>query len=234
MKLPRHAEIWLAPYLKDRLRRAVRPAKPKRAWVAITDHYEPLGAGASVETALGRVAKWRDKWPRIADDAPRDAAGRRPQYSFFYPQEEYRRDLLEGIAEMVRLGVGDVEVHLHHDNEQRESFIRKVTEFCRRLTDDHGLASPAGRPHRLRFHSWQLGARQLTPGWKVVRPQRRNRPAARSGLLRRFHHAVAAFGDPGARGQPDLLVHEQLRQSPAVVRSRNRSHGWWWQHAEIC
>jgi len=127
------------PYLKDRLRRTLRPAKPKRAWVAITDHYEPLGMGASVETALDRVAKWRDKWPRIAEDAPRDAAGQRAQYSFFYPQEEYRHDLLEGIAEMVRLGVGDVEVHLHHDNEQRETFIAKVTEFCRRLADDHGL-----------------------------------------------------------------------------------------------
>jgi hypothetical protein len=139
MKLPRHAEIWLLPYLKDRLRKGMRPTKPKRAWVAITDHYEPLGMGASDETALSRVAQWRDKWPRIADEAPRDAAGQRPQYSFFYPQEEYRRDLLDGIAEIVRLGVADVEVHLHHDNEQRDSFIRKVTEFCGRLTEDHGL-----------------------------------------------------------------------------------------------
>jgi hypothetical protein len=139
MKFPRHAEIWLVPYLRDRLSRTMRPTRPKRAWVAITDHYEPLGMGASQETALGRVAQWRDKWPRIADDAPRDAAGQRPQYSFFYPQEEYRRDLLDGIAEMVGLGIGDVEVHLHHDKEQRDSFIRKVTEFCRRLRDDHGL-----------------------------------------------------------------------------------------------
>jgi hypothetical protein len=136
MKLPRHAEIWLVPYLKDRLR--TRP-KPKRAWVAITDHYEPMGMGASLETALARVARWRDRWPRIAGDAPRDAAGQCPQYSFFYPQEEYQSALLDGIAEMVRLGVGDVEVHLHHDREQRESFISKVTEFCRRLRDDHGL-----------------------------------------------------------------------------------------------
>ena len=139
MKLPRHAEIWLAPYLKDRLRKGLRPTKPKRLWVAITDHYEPLGMGASVETALGRVARWRDKWPRIAGDAPQDAAGQCPQYSFFYPQEEYRRDLLDGIAEIVSLGAGDVEVHLHHDNEQPETFIRKVTEFCQRLTNDHGL-----------------------------------------------------------------------------------------------
>ena len=139
MKLPRHAELWLAPYLKDRLRKAIRHKKPKRAWVAITDHYEPLGMGASVEVALGRVAHWRDNWTRIADDAPRAEAGQRAQYSFFYPQEEYRRDIVDGIAEMVRLGVGDVEVHLHHDNEQSVCFIQKVTEFCSRLTGDHGL-----------------------------------------------------------------------------------------------
>lgn len=139
MELPRHAELWLIPYLKDRLRKAGRTARPKRAWVAITDHYEPLGMSTSVEDALERVAKWRDRWPRIADDAPRDAAGQRPQYSFFYPQEEYRRDLLEGIAEIVRLGVGDVEVHLHHENERRESFIQKITEYCYRLRDHHGL-----------------------------------------------------------------------------------------------
>ena len=113
--------------------------KPKRAWVAITDHYEPLGQGASVATALRRVAQWRDRWPRIADNAPRDSAGQRPQYSFFYPQEEYRRDILDGIAEIVRLGIGDVEVHLHHENEKRDTFIQKLTEFCHRLTDDHNL-----------------------------------------------------------------------------------------------
>jgi hypothetical protein len=139
MKLPRHVEIWLFPYLKDRLRRSTHSVKVKRAWVAITDHYEPMGQGASLETAVRRVGRWRDTWPRIADDAPRDAAGQRPQYSFFYPQEEYRRELLDGIAEMVKLGVGDVEVHLHHNNEKRDTFIQKVTDFCRRLTDDHGL-----------------------------------------------------------------------------------------------
>jgi hypothetical protein len=47
--------------------------------------------------------------------------------------------LLDGIAEMVRLGVGDVEVHLHHDHEKRDTFIKKIDEFCCRLTEDHGL-----------------------------------------------------------------------------------------------
>ncbi len=139
MKLPRHAEIWVAPYVKDRVRSAMRRVPPKRAWIALCDHYEPLGRSPSLDRALEKVAEWRDKWPRIAEDAPRDAAGKQPQYSFFYPQEEYRRDLLNGVAEIVRLGVGDVEVHLHHENERADTFIQKVKEFCRRLTDEHGL-----------------------------------------------------------------------------------------------
>lgn len=139
MSLPRHAEIWLAPYLRDRLRKATNPVKPRRAWVMIGDHYEPLGMSQSADEALGRVAAWQKKWPSIAKAAPKDAAGQCPQYTFFYPQEEYRSDLLEGIAAMVRLGVGDVEVHLHHDREQPEAFLRKVKEFCRRLSDGHGL-----------------------------------------------------------------------------------------------
>jgi hypothetical protein len=139
MILPRHAEIWLGPYLKDRLRRNLRPVKPKRAWVTIVDHYEPIGKRGTLEAAFQRVAQWRQKWPEIAHNAPRDAAGQCPQYSFFYPQDEYHREVLDGIVEMVRIGVGDVEVHLHHQDEQRDSFVEKISEFCRRLRNDHGL-----------------------------------------------------------------------------------------------
>lgn len=139
MKLPRHAEIWLLPFLRERRQRHARGNAPKRVWVAITDHYEPLGLGASASTALRRVAQWRERWPRIASDAPPDTARQMPQYSFFYPQEEYRRDVVEGIAEIVRLGVADVEIHLHHENETPAVFTRKITEFCEQLTDNHGL-----------------------------------------------------------------------------------------------
>lgn len=139
MSLPRHAELWLAPYVKERLRRKLHPVKPRRAWVVITDHFEPLGMSTSVQEALRRVSQWRDRWPRIADNAPRGADGQPAQYCFFYPQEEYRRDLVDGIAEIAQLGVADVEVHLHHDHDNHASFVTKITDYCRRLTDDHGL-----------------------------------------------------------------------------------------------
>jgi hypothetical protein len=205
MKLPRNAEIWLAPYLRERLKRRLRPVKPKRAWVAITDHYEPLGMGASLQTALGRVARWRERWPRIAEDAPRDAAGQRPQYSFFYPQEEYQREVVERVAEIARLGVGDVEVHLHHDEERRQNFIDKVMEYCRRLTGEHGL---------LRQQEGRTAARR-----QMVRAGRGDCDLARSGLLCGFHHALGSIADAGADGESDLLVHEQRGRKPALLRS---------------
>jgi hypothetical protein len=139
MNLPRHAELWFAPYLKQRARRAVQGLPPERVWLTIADHYEPLGMGVGIAKARERVAQWRDRWPRISADGPTDSAGQQPQYTFFYPQEEYHKELLETIAQMVRGGVGDVEVHLHHDHETPDAFRGKVNEFCARLSEEHGL-----------------------------------------------------------------------------------------------
>ncbi|HTD95883.1 MAG TPA: hypothetical protein VK627_03110 [Edaphobacter sp.] len=139
MNLPRHAEIWLPGYIRDRARRLGDHTKAKRLWVSITDHYEPLGGKVSTETAVRRVGRWQDAWPGIAEAAPRDADGKRPCYSFFYPQEEYRPELLEPLAEMTREGIGDVEIHIHHEDETAEGFVQKMSMFCRQLRDDHGL-----------------------------------------------------------------------------------------------
>src|SRR5580658_6457245 len=65
MTLPRHAEIWLPGYARDRLR--VRGRKPvKRVWLAFTDHFEPLWSRADEDTASRRVGRWATNWPRIA------------------------------------------------------------------------------------------------------------------------------------------------------------------------
>jgi hypothetical protein len=92
-----------------------------------------------METARQRVQRWQDAWPKIAEAAPRDSEGRQPKYSFFYPQEEYRSELLEPLAEMTRAGIGDVEVHIHHDKETADGFREKIRTFCRQLREDHGL-----------------------------------------------------------------------------------------------
>jgi hypothetical protein len=138
VKLPRSANLWLPSYLRDR---ATRPfAGPaKRLWVALTDHYEPMGGKASLDTGLARVAKWENLWPSIAASAPRDSTGRPPCFTFFYPEEEYRYEIVAPLAELSRSGTTDVEIHLHHSNDNSASITEKIRVFKRRLHEDHGL-----------------------------------------------------------------------------------------------
>lgn len=133
----RYANHWVPSYLASRMRRRSEPA-PAHVWLVIADHYEPLWNGADLSTARQRVSRWRERWPEIAG-RHRDALGRRPVYSFFYPQEEYRHELVEPIAEMCRDGIGDVEVHIHHDGEGQERFVDKMKRFLEALHTDHGL-----------------------------------------------------------------------------------------------
>ena len=133
----RNAHRWLPEYLWWRLRRR-QAAPPSHLWFVIADHFEPLWQRPSPEVARERVARWRAAWPRIAE-AHRDARGRPPVYTFFYPEEEYRPELLEPLAEMTRLGVADVDVHLHHDQDSEQSFVDRLGGYLQALDGSHGL-----------------------------------------------------------------------------------------------
>jgi len=133
----RNAHLWLPGYVAARLR-ARHPSRPRRVWLTIGDHFEPLWNRVSHATALERVARWRKAWPEIAA-RHHDAAGRPPQYTFFYPQEEYHPDLLQPLAEMRDLGIGDVDVHIHHDGEGEQNFVDRMSGFIEALTTRHGL-----------------------------------------------------------------------------------------------
>src|SRR5512143_2519833 len=89
----RNAHLWLPGYLWDRLRRHAE-APARTAWVTIADHFEPLWKRPPEKVASERVASWRQTWPKIAA-RHQDSTGRPPQYGFFYPEEEYRAELLE-------------------------------------------------------------------------------------------------------------------------------------------
>jgi len=141
VQLIRNSQIWGPYYVKQRLRQITQRAMParERIWVTIADHYEPRWRGADLHTAQSRVALWRSAWPAIARRCKPDSAGKAPRYTFFFPEEEYHPTLIEPLAEMVREGIADVEVHLHHDGEGRQNFIDRITSFCRVLGSEHGL-----------------------------------------------------------------------------------------------
>jgi hypothetical protein len=136
MKSPRSVHIWLPGYFRARFRTA--GPTPRNVWLMIGDHYEPLGGGADIQTARERVAAWRRTWPEIAA-RHHDSRGNCPRYTFFYPQEEYRAELLEPLAEMTRAGNSDVEIHIHHDGEGERDFVDRMEGFKQALHNRHGL-----------------------------------------------------------------------------------------------
>jgi hypothetical protein len=141
MQLIHNSQIWGPSYIRQRLRQITqRAAHPlERMWVAIADHYEPKWRRAVLSTAQSRVGLWRAAWPEIAKRCKPDSAGNAPRYTFFFPEEEYHPTLMEPLAEMVREGIADVEVHLHHDGEGRQNFVDRISSFCRVLDSEFGL-----------------------------------------------------------------------------------------------
>ncbi len=147
LRLPRNAQLWLPGYLRSRLAGA-RRSPPTRVWVTIADHFEPFWRNREPALALERVRCWREHWPQVAA-RHRDSAGRPPRWTFFYPEEEYRPELLDLLAELVRAGIADVEVHIHHDRDGERSFLDRMQRFLHTLAGAHGLLRR--RDGRIRF-----------------------------------------------------------------------------------
>lgn len=139
MTLPRNAQIWLPGLIRQRATRPpLDPDKPVCVRVAIADHFEPLRGKVDLQKGLERAGWWKDKWPEIARRHP-DSAGRPACYTFFYPEDEYRPELIDPLGEIVRAGLGDVEVHLHHDGEGQQNFVDRIGRFTESLYHWHGL-----------------------------------------------------------------------------------------------
>jgi hypothetical protein len=151
MQLIHNSEIWGPSYVRQRIRQITQRAAcpPERIWVTLADHYEPKWQQADLGTAQSRVALWRAAWPEIARRCKPDSVGNGPRYTFFFPEEEYHPTLMEPLAEMVRDGIADVEVHIHHDGEGRQNFVDRISNFCETLHNEHGLLRK--RDGNLRF-----------------------------------------------------------------------------------
>ena len=114
------------------------------------DHFEPMWRGADLATQRARVDRWCRDYRALAS-THRDADGRPPQHSFFYPEEEYAEEHLDKLAALCADGYGEIEVHLHHDNDTEANFRQSITRFCRILHERHGALSRAQGDDRLRF-----------------------------------------------------------------------------------
>jgi hypothetical protein len=193
---------WIAGWARDRARKAtiVRPEGERHVLVAVCDHFEPLHGQVSYETGLARVRAWRERYPALASRF-RDSGGRSQRHTFFFPGEEYHPDFLEPLAELVEAGLGEIEVHLHHDGDTRASLKAKLEQTLSALAT-HGVV-PATFPRAARDvnPTFPRAARDVNPTLPRAAPDMRPRwatpPVARPAWA--FIHGNWAL----ANGRPD-------------------------------
>lgn len=136
---PRGYERWLGQYMVQAgKRRAPGTDAEVHVLLCIADHYEPKAGRATVATGQARVDHWVREYPRQFA-CFRDSDGRPPRYTFFFPIEEYEPSYLDALAGLCRDGFGEVEVHLHHDQDTAASLGAKLLEFKELLATRHGL-----------------------------------------------------------------------------------------------
>lgn len=129
---------WFPGYLRSLLSRPLAVKGTRHLIFCICDHFEPFRGGTDAGSARETVRDWLAAYPSMAESF-RDADGRPPRHTFFYPQEEYDAAILDDLAGFCRRGLGEVEIHLHHRHDTAEGFREKLVTFRDLLHQRHGL-----------------------------------------------------------------------------------------------
>jgi hypothetical protein len=166
----RNVGIWWRDYwrhLRDQSRVGAR-ASPTHVMFCFVDHFEPRWGKAAYATEVERVQRWMDGYPKLCA-GHRDADGRAPQHSFFFPSEEYRAEHLDQLVGLCKAGYGEIEVHLHHDNDTEAGLRANLGEFLTRLVDHHDalpLDTNTGKPLWSFIHgNWALDNSRCDGRW---------------------------------------------------------------------
>jgi hypothetical protein len=162
----RNMQYWLGGYLRRRRPPAVDG--PIHVMFCFVDHFEPAWGKVDLATQRARVDRWCRDYRALAA-MHRDADGRMPQHTFFYPEEEYLEEHLDKIAALCTEGYGEIEIHLHHDNDNEANFRQTIERFNNLLHERHGALPRDPASGQLRFGfihgNWSLDNSRADGRW---------------------------------------------------------------------
>lgn len=125
--LLKNTHIWLPDYLNRAIKRCGQhfDNQPKHIIFSVMDHFEPRFGKVSLDKEIKRVHQWTSQYEKFIA-AHKDSYGNPPLYNFFYPIDEYSPECLELLGKFCQKGYGEIEVHLHHDNDTDEGTREKL------------------------------------------------------------------------------------------------------------
>lgn len=136
----RGLDQWVPAYVLSRemIPDVVLDRGPVDVFLAICDHYEPEWGAPLHAEALQRVNRWCQDYPSLFGEF-RDVDGRPPRHSFFFPQDQYRPEYIDALAELCHAGFGEVDIHLHHADDTPQGLEEKLSMFRDVLFHRHGM-----------------------------------------------------------------------------------------------
>lgn len=155
----KHLGNWIGTYFQRDWVNEVPPAGTRHLMFCFVDHFEPMFERPSYEVECARVDRWHRDYPELCSNH-RDSDGRHPIHTFFYPEEEYRPEHLAKLVDLCRRGFGEIEVHLHHDNDTDGGLREKLRRFTKTLVEAHDalpVDEATGQPRWAFIHgNWAL------------------------------------------------------------------------------
>lgn len=141
--------IFLPDYLRWSLTRPAPPPGTLHLFLLFADHFEP-------DYDAARVRAWGARYRALAS-RHHDRDGRPPQHTFFYPGDQPRADVFAALHDLVAAGLGEVELHYHHDFDTEPTFRAKLQTAIRTFQQYGFLQTLDGGTHFAFVHgNWGL------------------------------------------------------------------------------
>jgi hypothetical protein len=139
---------WLVryPWVRAKTQFERTAFEKKHIIITVANHFEPSWSENGFldhKTQMSRLKDYRKKFRETAESIV-DADGTPFRHTNFYPGEQYHPEILEIMAEMQAEGLGEVEVHLHHEGDgpdTEENVRRTILRFRDILAERHKCLS---------------------------------------------------------------------------------------------